>query len=65
MTIYSDYSRARIGWFFGLSGWQLATVSVTVFPVAVAVSRQAWTQAGTLLVLWALLGGGDHHPGAG
>lgn len=55
MTIYSDYSRARIGWFFGLSGWQLATVSLTVLPAAVAASRQAWTQAGTFLLLWALL----------
>ena len=55
MTIYSDYSRARIGWFFGLSGWQLATACLTVLPVAVAVSRQAWTHAGTLLLLWAAL----------
>ena len=23
-TTYSDYNRDRIGWFFGLSGWQLA-----------------------------------------
>ena len=27
VVIYSDYSRARIGHFFGLSGWQLAVVA--------------------------------------
>ncbi|WP_298891648.1 SCO6880 family protein [uncultured Serinicoccus sp.] len=55
MTIYGDYSRARIGWFFGLSGWQLGTLSVAVLPVAGAVSRSAWASAGLFLVLWALL----------
>ena len=28
-VIYADYSRARIGHFFGLSGWQAATLAVT------------------------------------
>ena len=27
VVIYCDYSRARIGYFFGLSGWQLAVVA--------------------------------------
>ncbi len=55
MSIYSDYSRARIGWFFGLSGPQLALVSLTVLPVAAAVSRQAWPTAGLLAGLWVVL----------
>ena len=25
--IYSDYNRDRIGWFFGVSGWQLALLA--------------------------------------
>ena len=32
-VIYSDYSRARIGHFFGLSGWQLAVVALSLMPV--------------------------------
>ena len=30
---YNDYNRDRIGWFFGLSGWQLAGLAVTALPV--------------------------------
>ena len=33
VVIYSDYSRARIGHFFGLSGWQLAVVTLSLMPV--------------------------------
>ncbi|WP_114905366.1 SCO6880 family protein [Ornithinimicrobium murale] len=55
MTIYSDYSRARIGWFFGLSGWQLGAVALTILPVFLAVSRQWWASAGMLLVVWAVV----------
>ncbi|WP_109472420.1 SCO6880 family protein [Ornithinimicrobium cavernae] len=53
MTVYSDYSRARIGWFFGLSGPQLATVSLMVLPVVISISKQAWASAGLFLLLWA------------
>mgnify|MGYP003299233009 CR=1 FL=1 len=35
-VIYSDYSHARIGHFFGLSGWQAATLAVSAIPVFVA-----------------------------
>lgn len=55
MTIYSDYSRARIGWFFGLSGWQLGTVTLTLLPVFLTVSRQWWASAAILLAVWAVL----------
>ena len=54
-VIYSDYSRARIGWFFGLSGWQLATVALTSLPVFWAIQRAAWAAAGVFLALWGLL----------
>ena len=39
VTIYGDYSRDKIGWFFGLSGWQLATLAAAVMPVFWAIQR--------------------------
>ena len=33
MAVYSDYAKDRIGWFFGLTGWQLGTLAVTSLPV--------------------------------
>jgi hypothetical protein len=30
--IYSDYNRDRIGWFFGVSGWQLALLAASACP---------------------------------
>ena len=38
MTVYRDYTRARIGWFFGLTGIQLALLAVAVLPVAWSIS---------------------------
>ena len=54
-VIYSDYSRARIGWFFGLSGWQLATIALTLLPVFWAVQRSAWMSALVLLLVWGVV----------
>ena len=54
-TIYSDYARARIGWFFGLSGWQLATLAITAIPVVGAISARQWTLFLALAVAWVLL----------
>ncbi len=31
-VVYSDYSRDKIGWFFGLSGFQLAALAVASLP---------------------------------
>lgn len=55
MTIYRDYSRAKIGWFFGLSGWQLAVVSLSALPVFLAIQRQAWVSALIFLTVWTAL----------
>lgn len=52
MAIYSDYSKDKIGWFFGLSGWQLGTVSLTTLPVFWAVQRTAWLSTVMFLLLW-------------
>ena len=45
MAVYSDYSRDRIGWFFGLTGPQLAGLGGAALPVFIAVNRQQWSLA--------------------
>lgn len=55
MSVYGDYTRAKIGWFFGLTGWQLGLLALAVLPVAVAVSGKDWLAAGTFALLWGLL----------
>lgn len=54
-VIYSDYSRARIGWFFGLSGWQLGVVALGTLPVFWCIQAGSWAAAGLLLLLWAVV----------
>ncbi|HET7477098.1 MAG TPA: SCO6880 family protein [Dermatophilaceae bacterium] len=54
-VIYSDYSRARIGWFFGLSGWQLGVVALSTMPMFWSVQSGAWLSAGLFLALWAVV----------
>lgn len=53
MAVYSDYSRDRIGWFFGLTGAQVAVLGAAVLPVFFAVNRQDWSLAGSLILAWA------------
>ncbi|MCA0308833.1 MAG: PrgI family protein [Actinobacteria bacterium] len=55
MAVYGDYSRDRIGWFFGLTGPQMAVLGATALPVFFAVNRQDWRLAGSLIVAWAAL----------
>jgi len=55
MTIYGDYSRAKVGWFFGLSGFQLGTVALAALPVFWAIHHQAWGDTVVLLSVWLLL----------
>jgi hypothetical protein len=54
-TVYGDYSRGRIGWFFGLSGAQLGILAVSVLPVFWAVHQTAWLSAALFLVVWGLV----------
>jgi hypothetical protein len=54
-TIYGDYSRDKIGWFFGLSGWQLATLAGCVMPMFWAIQHGAWAPAALFAVLWVLV----------
>lgn len=53
-TIYNDYGRARVGWFFGLSGLQVGAVTAAVFPAIIALSRGAVLEFFALAFLGAL-----------
>lgn len=53
MTVYDDYQRDRVGWFFGLSGWQFSALAVGSLPVFWSVSREAWSAVGIFAVVWA------------
>lgn len=55
MAVYSDYAKDRIGWFFGLTGWQLGTLAVTSLLAFWALNTQHWALVGTLATAWALL----------
>ncbi len=51
-TEYADYTRDRVGWFFGMTGPQLATVTVAGMPLLLAVGVQQWALAGLCLLGW-------------
>lgn len=53
--IYRDYSRARIGWFLGLTGWQAGVVAGSTLPVFAAVRAQAWASAAVLTGISAIV----------
>lgn len=55
VRIYDDYSRDKVGWFFGLSGWQVGVLAATVLPVFWALHDAAWAAAGLFTGLWALV----------
>jgi len=54
-VIYSDYAKDRIGWFFGLTGWQLGILAVSSLPAFWAVNAQRWPLVAALAGGWALL----------
>src|SRR5680860_1271436 len=51
-TTYADYSRDRIGWFFGISGGQLAFLATGSLPTFWAIKDSAWFSALLLLAIW-------------
>ena len=55
MTVYADYQRDRIGWFFGLSGGQLMFLAVASLPAFWAISRTAWFSAFLFALVWVFL----------
>lgn len=54
-VVYSDYSKDRNGWMFGLTTWQGVSVAVSVLPMFIAISQQAWASAGLGLLGSALV----------
>ena len=53
--IYSDYSRDRIGWFFGVSGSQLALLAASALPVIISLQDGAWMAALGFSAMWLLV----------
>lgn len=51
-TTYSDYSRDRIGWFFGLSGGQLIFLALASLPAVWAAGQAAYASALLLGGIW-------------
>ncbi|EWT06801.1 membrane protein [Intrasporangium chromatireducens Q5-1] len=54
-VIYRDYSRDKIGWFFGLNGWQLVTIAAASLPIFASIERGAWRSALVFLAGWVLV----------
>jgi hypothetical protein len=52
---YNDYSRDRAGWFFGLTGMQLALVILGGLPDLLALNSHAWLLFAAWLPVWALV----------
>src|SRR5882724_13028981 len=54
-TVYGDFAKDRSGWFFGLTGPQLATVVLAGLPEVVALNSDRWLLVGAWLPVWALI----------
>jgi hypothetical protein len=52
---YGDYIKDRSGWFFGLTGPQLALVVLAGLPALVALNNRAWPLFAAWLPVWGLL----------
>ncbi|HEY3713181.1 MAG TPA: SCO6880 family protein [Jatrophihabitantaceae bacterium] len=54
-TEYSDYAKDRNGWFFGLSGLQLALVVLAGLPELAALNSHTWPMVLGWFPVWGLL----------
>ena len=54
-TEYGDYAKDHSGWFFGLTGPQLALVVAAGFPDLIALNNHAWPLFAGWLPVWGLL----------
>src|SRR2546429_1470687 len=52
---YNDYARDQSGWFFGLTGMQLALVVIGGLPDLAALNSHAWLLFAVWLPVWGLL----------
>lgn len=55
--VYADYTRARIGWFFGLTGWQVIVVLAASAPVWLSISAHAWASTAAFALVAGVLVG--------
>ena len=51
-TQYGEYTKDRVGWFFGMTGPQLAVVTVSGLPLLLAVGVAQWGLAAACLAGW-------------
>ena len=51
-ALYGDYTRDRVGMFFGLTGVQLSILVVAAMPVLWAVNERLWASAGIAVLVW-------------
>ena len=56
-TVYTQFAKDRHGWFFGLTGPQLAAAVVGGLPELAAINAHDWTLVLGWLPIWALLVG--------
>ncbi len=54
-TTYGDYMRDRTGWFFGLTGVQLALLLISGIPVWIAINGSRWGWLALWLPLWGVV----------
>ncbi|MBK8446132.1 MAG: hypothetical protein IPL41_05410 [Micropruina sp.] len=54
-AVYSDYSRDRVGLFFGLTGVQLGILVGAGAPLLWAINQQRWLLMLMLALLWAMV----------
>ena len=53
--VYSDYTRDRVGMYFGLTGGQLATLVVAAVPILWAFNDRLWGLVGIGVLVWAVV----------
>jgi hypothetical protein len=54
-AVFNEYAKDRVGWFFGLTGPQLAVVVAAGLPVLGAFNTKQWTLLGGLSASWVLV----------
>ena len=55
VNIYADYSRDRVGFFFGMSLVELVMLAASSLPVLWAMSRQAWASMWWFLLVFVIV----------
>lgn len=53
--MFSDYSRDRPGWFFGLSGWQVCGLAAAVLPAVWTINTRRWDLTAPFAAAWLAL----------